>query len=88
MAIPPSIRKRLSLPPTDKGIDGVFETHGGDLVAYQAKFRTDAKALNWGDVTAFFALAHKANERLIFTNSDNLRAIESVRRCRLAARTI
>ena len=37
---PVGVLKQLNLPPTDYGADGVYRTRNGDLVAYQAKFRT------------------------------------------------
>jgi hypothetical protein len=41
MVIPPSMRKRLSLPQKDKGIDGVFETHGGGISMAQSILGTN-----------------------------------------------
>ena len=37
--VPPQVRQKLNLPADAKGIDGVFQTHGGELVPYQVKFR-------------------------------------------------
>ena len=39
--IPAEIRQQLNLPADTKGIDGVFQTHSGELVPYQVKFRTE-----------------------------------------------
>jgi len=40
--VPGDLRRRLNLPSSDYGYDGVFRTKLGELVAYQVKFRTAA----------------------------------------------
>ncbi len=39
--VPAEIRRQLNLPAKDYGYDGVFRTRLGELVPYQAKFRSD-----------------------------------------------
>lgn len=66
--------KRRLLPgaSTDQGADGVYETTRGTFCAYQAKFRSGRPTLSWRDLSTFFGLTDRVEERLIFTNSDAL----------------
>ncbi len=73
--IPPQIAKRLLLPVKDMGVDGIVETHSGDLIAYQVKFRSNRPALSWRELSTFVGLSEKADQRMIVTNCDNLAEI-------------
>lgn len=73
--IPPQIVKRLLLPIKDMGVDGVVETHSGDLIAYQVKFRSNRPALSWRELSTFVGLSEKADQRMVVTNCDNLAEI-------------
>ena len=67
--IPLDIRESLNLPASDYGYDGVFKTRLGELVAYQAKFRTGRIALPYRELSTFFGISEKADRRLVITNS-------------------
>ncbi len=68
--VPGSLRKRLALPTSDKGVDGVLETHLGQYHAYQAKFRTGRPSLTWDELSTFIGLADRVDQRLLVTNCD------------------
>jgi len=42
--VPAAIAKRLNLPPSDEGIDGIAQTHGGDFWSLQCKFLANPRA--------------------------------------------
>jgi superfamily II DNA or RNA helicase len=42
--VPAKIAKRLNLPSSDEGIDGIAETHGGEFWSFQCKFLSNHKA--------------------------------------------
>ena len=67
--VPPQVRQQLNLPADAKGIDGVFQTHGGELVPYQVKFRTERGTLNFTEVAPFLAITERAKDRILFTNA-------------------
>ena len=54
--VPVQVRQQLNLPADTKGIDGVFQTHSGELVPYQVKLRTDRGTLNFTEVAPFLAI--------------------------------
>ena len=56
-AAPPSLLSRVSLRNQDYGIDGLFQTHLGQLNAYQVKFRSNRQPLTWRDLSTFIGLA-------------------------------
>ena len=70
--VPPQVRQQLNLPADAKGIDGVFQTHGGELVPYQVKFRTERGTLNFTEVAPFLAITERAKDRILFTNASAL----------------
>ena len=67
--VPPEIRHALNLPSSDYGYDGVFRTRLGELVAWQAKFRTGRTALPYRELSTFFGITEKAERRVVITNS-------------------
>ena len=70
--VPVQVRQQLNLPADTKGIDGVFQTHSGELVPYQVKFRTDRGTLNFTEVAPFLAITERASDRILFTNAKEL----------------
>ena len=71
--VPLSIRTRLNLPADTKGIDGVYEDAGGNLIPYQAKYRTDKDTLSYTEVSSFLGVTEESLEdRVIFTNAREL----------------
>ena len=68
--VPLSIRERLNLPSDTKGIDGVYEDSAGNLVPYQAKYRTDKDTLSYTEVSSFLGVTEESlKDRVIFTNA-------------------
>ena len=67
--VPQEIRHALNLPSSDYGYDGVFRTRLGELVAWQAKFRTGRTALPYRELSTFFGITEKAERRVVITNS-------------------
>lgn len=56
--VPQTVVKRLGLPATDEGIDGIAETRDGDFWAWQSKYRNNAKhALTKNELDGFTHLA-------------------------------
>ena len=71
--VPLSIRTRLNLPRDTKGIDGVYEDAAGNLIPYQAKYRTDKDTLSYTEVSSFLGITEKSlKDRVIFTNARDL----------------
>jgi superfamily II DNA or RNA helicase len=59
--IPPTVRLKLKLPATDKGIDLVAETHKGEFWAIQCKYRQDTdQQLTHTDISTFTSLTFQA----------------------------
>ena len=79
-AIPPSIRKRLRLSARDVGADGVIETVSGKCRAYQVKFRSGRAPLTWTDTAAFFGVTDHCDDRLLFTNSEDVSKVAEQRK--------
>lgn len=77
--LPAQVAQTLGLLPTDKGVDGIFETLQIDFVAYQVKFRTGRVPLTWDDLGNFFGLADRVSTRLVFTNSNDVSEIAKQR---------
>ena len=68
--VPLSIRRRLNLPSDTKGIDGVYEDSAGNLIPYQAKYRTDKDTLSYTEVSSFLGVTEESlKDRVIFTNA-------------------
>ena len=71
--VPLSIRTRLNLPADTKGIDGVYEDVAGNLIPYQAKYRTDKDTLSYTEVSSFLGVTERSlKDRVIFTNARDL----------------
>ena len=71
--VPLSIRTRLNLPRDTKGIDGVYQDAAGNLIPYQAKYRTDKDTLSYTEVSSFLGVTEKSlKDRVIFTNARGL----------------
>ena len=71
--VPLRIRTRLNLPKGTKGIDGVYQDAAGNLIPYQAKYRTDKDTLSYTEVSSFLGVTEKSlKDRVIFTNARDL----------------
>jgi hypothetical protein len=71
--IPEKVKQRIAIStPKDMGVDGVFETTLGEHAAYQVKFRTGRPSLTWDELSTFMGLTEQANERVLFTNCDDI----------------
>lgn len=56
--VPPAIAKRLNLPSTDEGIDGIAQTHDGKFWSFQCKFLANPRtALTKNDLDGFSHLS-------------------------------
>jgi superfamily II DNA or RNA helicase len=56
--VPAATAKRLNLPSSDEGIDGIAQTHGGEFWSFQCKFLSDHKAtLTKNDLDGFAHLS-------------------------------
>jgi predicted helicase len=78
--VPPTIARRLGWHSTDHGADGLVETESGDLRAYQVKFRSGRASLPWAEVSTFFGVTDRSDDRLLFTNSTSVAEITEKRR--------
>ena len=78
--IPPSLRKRLRLSARDVGADGVIETVSGKCRAYQVKFRSRRTPLTWSDTATFFGVTDHCDDRLLFTNSEDVSKVAEQRK--------
>ena len=79
-AVPIDVVKRLKLPSTDMGVDGVYRTLGGGYAAYQVKFRTARKPQTWKELSTFVGLADRADLKVLFTNSSEVLDVVTDRR--------
>ena len=70
--IPPKIRTKLKLSPKDSGVDGIIETISSRYRGYQVKFRSDRNQLTYRDTATFFGLTDCCDDRLLFTNSEDI----------------
>ena len=72
-SIPLEQRKLLSLDTgRDMGVDGTYQTHDGELRAYQVKFRSNRPALTWDELSTFMGLTDQVSQRVLFTNCEAL----------------
>ena len=79
--IPPTLKQSLGLRGRDMGVDGLIETRVGQFHAYQVKFRSEHKPLNWGnDLATFFGLSDRCDQRLLFTNSNDVSEVTKQRK--------
>jgi superfamily II DNA or RNA helicase len=69
---PVEVLERLRLEKKDHGVDGVFVTHLGQHVAFQAKFRSGRKSLTYDELSTFWTEAEYADVRLIISNTRQL----------------
>jgi len=76
---PVDIRQKLNLPASDYGADGVYRDRSGSMVIYQAKFRTGRPSLSWRELSTFFGIAEKADQLVLFTNSDAIAKVAEER---------
>jgi len=70
----------------DMGVDGTYQTHAGELRAYQVKFRSHRPALTWDELSTFMGLTDQVSQRVLFTNCENLHPLMSDRRSFVAIR--
>ncbi len=77
--VPGEVRRLLNLPSRDYGYDGVFRTKLGELVPYQAKFRTGRTPLPYAELATFFGISEKADRRVVVTNSIAMSAVAESR---------
>ena len=71
--VPLKIRTCLNLPADAKGIDGIYEDAAGNLIPYQAKYRTDKDTLSYTEVSSFLGVTEESlKDRVIFTNARDL----------------
>ena len=76
----PSLRAKLKLYKSDVGADGVIETVSGKYRGYQVKFRTGRTPLTWTEVATFFGITDHCDDRLLFTNSEDVSAVTDERK--------
>lgn len=76
---PVDIRKNLNLPVSDYGADGIYRDRSGNMVIYQAKFRTGRPSLSWRELSTFFGIAEKADQLVLFTNSNAIARVAEER---------
>jgi predicted helicase len=69
--IPLSLRERYGLPRDVTGIDGIYEAHDGNHVAYQVKYR-QKEQLTFAEVAPFLGITEQFSDRVIFTNAARL----------------
>jgi superfamily II DNA or RNA helicase len=76
-SVPSSIRENLSLGTNqqDMGVDGVYKTTSGQFNAYQAKFRTGRPSLTWREISTFMGLTDNVNQRVLFTNCNDMPSV-------------
>ena len=76
-SIPSSIKQDLSLGANqqDMGVDGVYKTTSGTFNAYQAKFRTGRPSLTWREISTFMGLTDNVNQRVLFTNCNDMPSV-------------
>ena len=77
--VPGEIGRQLNLPSRDYGYDGVFRTKLGELVPYQAKFRSGRTSLPYAELATFFGISEKAERRVVLTNSIAISAVAESR---------
>ena len=77
--IPGEVARQLNFPSKDYGFDGVVRTKLGELVPYQAKFRTSRTPLPYAELATFFGITEKAERRIVLTNSMAMSAVAESR---------
>src|SRR5699024_7741741 len=66
--IPEEIKSKIRLEKRDSGVDGIIIKEDGNIVAYQAKFRSGKLPPSYDELTSFWAESEHADERCIFAN--------------------
>jgi superfamily II DNA or RNA helicase len=84
--VPQALRKRLGWRGKDQGADGLIETTTGELRGYQVKFRTNRTPLPWRDVSSFFGVTDRCDDRVLITNSVTIAQVAENRRDFLSIR--
>jgi len=76
-SVPSSTREDMSLGTNqqDMGVDGVYKTTSGQYNAYQAKFRTRRPSLTWREISTFMGLTDNVNQRVLFTNCNDMPSV-------------
>ena len=76
-SVPSGIKEELSLGTNqqDMGVDGVYKTTSGQFNAYQAKFRTRRPSLTWREISTFMGLTDNVNQRVLFTNCNDMPSV-------------
>ena len=74
---PESVQTRLKLERYDHGVDGVYITHDGEYVAWQAKFRGEGNSVTARELSTFWSEAENADYRLIVSNVVSLPNVAS-----------
>ena len=69
--IPLTLREKYNLPRDATGIDGIYETHVGNHIAYQVKYRQKSN-LTFAEVAPFLGITEAFTDRVIFTNASTL----------------
>ncbi|MGR2942949.1 DEAD/DEAH box helicase family protein [Vibrio vulnificus] len=72
VGFPESVQTKLKLESYDHGVDGVYITHDGEHVAWQAKFRGQGNSVTAKELSTFWSEAENADYRLIVSNVDRL----------------
>ena len=84
--VPHSVLQHLRLSSNDFGVDGVIQTQSGSYRGYQVKFRTTRPSMTWSEVSSFFGLTDKCDDRLLFCNSDDVSGVAEERKDFLSIR--
>ena len=74
---PLDVLKKLRLEKKDHGVDGVYITHLGQWIAFQAKFRSGRQSLTYDELSTFWTEAEYADGRLIISNTKSLPQLAS-----------
>ena len=82
--IPRKIVDELKLEVTDYGVDGAIVLRNGELIAYQAKFRSGRVAPSARELATFWAEGEYAHFRCVVANSFTLPAVASKKRNHLS----
>jgi superfamily II DNA or RNA helicase len=66
------LKKAGVSPDVDMGVDGILQKNNDNISAYQVKFRTGRPRLQWRELSTFMGLTDTVEERILFTNTDDL----------------
>ncbi len=76
-SFPQDVLKKLRLEKKDHGVDGVYITHLGQWIAFQAKFRSGRQSITYYELSTFWTEAEYADGRLIISNTKSLPILAS-----------